>query len=43
MRLIKPAVRDGDDDAFVGDQIFDGDFAFVGNQFRQARSGVLCP
>ena len=41
MRLIKPAVGDGDDDAFVGDQVLDGDFAFVGHQFGQARRGVL--
>ena len=32
---------DGDDDAFVGDQVFDGDFAFVGDQLGQARRGVF--
>ena len=30
-----------DDHAFVGDQIFDGDLAFVGHDLGQARGGVL--
>ena len=30
-----------DDDAFVGDQVFDGDFAFVRHQLGQARRGVF--
>ena len=39
--LDQAAVRDGDDDAFVGDQVLDGDLAFVGHQLGQARRGVL--
>jgi hypothetical protein len=35
--LDQAGVGDGDDDAFVGDQVFDGDLAFLG---RQARSGA---
>ena len=34
-------MREGDDDAFVGDQVFDGDLAFVGHELGQARRGVL--
>ncbi len=32
---------DGDDDPFVGDQVFDGNFALVGNQLGQSRRGVF--
>ena len=34
-------MADGDDDAFIGDEVFDGHFAFVGRQFGQARRGVF--
>ena len=33
--LDQAGVRERDDDAFVGDQVFDGDLAFVGHQIRQ--------
>ena len=39
--LDEAGVGDGDDDAFVGDEVFDGDLAFVGNNVGQARGGVL--
>ena len=34
-------VGDGDDGGLVGDEVFDGDFAFVGNDFRQTFVAVL--
>ena len=39
--LDQAVVREGDDDAFVGDQIFDRDFAFVRHDLGQARRGIL--
>ena len=33
----KPAVRDADDAAFVRDEIFHVDLAFVGHELRQSR------
>ena len=41
VRLMQAGVGEGDDDAFVGDEVFDGDFAFVGHQLGQARRGVF--
>ena len=38
---MQAVVRERDDDAFVGDQIFDGDLAFVRHDFRFARRGVF--
>ena len=34
-------MRERDDDAFVGDEVFDGDLAFVRHEVGQARRGVL--
>ena len=39
--LDQAGVGDGDDDAFVGDEVFDGDLAFVGDQLGEARGGVF--
>ena len=39
--LDQAVVGERDDHALVGDQIFDGDLAFVGHQLGQARRGIL--
>ena len=39
--LDQAAVRERDDDAFVGDEVFDGDLAFVRHDLGLARRGVL--
>ena len=39
--LDEAGVREGDDDALVGDEVFDGDFALVGDNLREAWRGVL--
>ena len=39
--LDQAGVGDGDDDAFVRDEVFNGDLAFVGHDLAQARRGVF--
>ncbi len=39
--LDQAGVGDGDDDTFVGDQVFDRDFALVGNDLGHTRRGVF--
>ena len=39
--LHQPAMGERDDDALVGDEIFDCDFAFFGHEFRQPRRRIL--
>ena len=43
MRLMKPLCVMRDDDAFVGDQVFDGDLAFVGHDFASGAAWRIFP
>ena len=40
--LDEAVVRERDDDAFVGDEVFDGDLAFVGHDLRAGAAWRIC-